>query len=214
MTVSDAQGCTGENSISITEVSPPFAELQTEAELCNTEAGGSVIDLYDLIISGDMNGTWEDADNSGAVGLFNNLNFNTIPAGDYTFIYTTNSAVAPCPEEEYEVVITIIDCTCPDVFFFNADPLCNGGDILDLNSLENTTENGTWSIIQTPPGSNPAVLNGSDFDATASDPGEYILQFDLQNQPPPGCPTEFQVIVTVDPEVFAGTAAQPLAFLF
>lgn len=214
VTVSDTQGCTGENTISITEVFPPSAELQTTAELCNTDAGGSVINLYDLIISGDMTGSWEDVDNSGAVGLFNNLNFNNISAGDYTFNYTTNSAIAPCPEEEYQVTITIIDCTCPDVFFFNADPLCNGGDILDLSTIENTSEDGIWSLIQTPPGANPASLNGILLDATASDPGQYILQFDLQNQPPPGCPTDFQVIINVDPTVNAGAATQPPAFCF
>jgi gliding motility-associated-like protein len=214
VTVSDAQGCTGENTITITEVLPPSAELQTETELCNTEAGGSILNLYDLIISGDINGSWEDADNSGAVGLFNNLNFNNIAAGDYNFIYTTNSAIFPCPETEYQVVVTVIDCTCPDVFFFNADPLCNGGDVLDLSTIENTDETGNWSIIQTPPGINPATLNGTNFDATAGDPGEYILQFDLQNQPPPGCPTDFQVIVNVDPEVNAGVAAQPVSYCF
>ncbi len=214
VTVSDTQGCTGENTISITEVLPPSAELQPETELCNTEAGGSILNLYDLIISGDMTGSWEDADNSGAVGLFNNLNFNNIPAGDYNFIYTTNSAVAPCPETEYQVMVTVIDCSCPDVFFFNADPLCNAGDILDLSTIENTSETGTWTIIQTPPGANPASLNGTLFDATTSDPGEYILQFDLINQPPPGCPVSFQAIVNVDPEVTAGVAAQPLSYCF
>lgn len=214
VTVSDSQGCSGEATISVTEVLPPSAVLQTETELCNTEAGGSVINLYDLILSGDMNGSWEDADNSGAVGLFNNLNFNNIPAGDYNFIYTTNSAVDPCPETEYEVTVTVIDCSCPDVFFFSADPLCNGGDVLDLSTIENTSETGSWAIIQTPAGTNPATLNGTLFDATAGDPGEYILQFDLLNQPPPGCPVAFQTMVNVDPTVDAGVAVQPVSFCF
>ncbi len=214
VTVSDVQGCTGENTISISEVLPPSAELQSDAELCNTEAGGSIINLFDLIISGDTGGSWEDADNSGAVGLFNNLNFNNIPAGDYNFIYTTNSAVNPCPETEYQVLVTVIDCTCPDVFFFNADPLCNEGDVLDLTTIENTLEDGIWTIIQTPAGANPASLNGTFFDATASDPGEYILQFDLQNQPPPGCPISFQAIVNVDPTISAGAATQSLSYCF
>src|SRR5690606_35265422 len=102
--------------------------------------GGSIINLYDLVLSGDMNGSWEDADNSGASGTFDNLNFNNIPAGDYIFVYTTNSAVAPCPETEYEVIVTIVDCTCPDVLFFDADPLCNANGILDLSNIENTLE--------------------------------------------------------------------------
>jgi hypothetical protein len=73
-------------------------------------------------------------DNSGAVGLFTSLDFKGVAAGNYRFIYTTHSAIAPCPEETYQVVITVIDCTCPDVFFSPASPMCNGGDVLDLAS--------------------------------------------------------------------------------
>jgi gliding motility-associated-like protein len=212
VSVSDGQGCFGDTSVIVTEVLPPSAILQPTAELCNTTAGGSVINLYTLILSGDMSGTWEDADQSGAVGLFTNLNFNNVAAGNYSFIYTTNSATIPCPESEYEVIITVLDCTCPDVFFFNANPLCNTNDVLDLSTLENTSEPGNWMLSQTPPGSNPATLTGSVFDATGGDPGDYTMQFILQNQPPPGCPLDFDVIVHVDDDVHAGTPLQPVSY--
>ncbi len=212
VTVSDNQGCSGSSSVSIMEVLPPSAVLQPEATLCNTMAGGSIINLYDLILSGDMGGSWEDADHSGAAGWFDNLNFNNIPAGDYHFIYTTNSAVAPCPEASYPVVVTLMDCACPEVLFFNANPLCNADGVLDLASIENTSEPGTWSITQSPAGSQPATLIDKLFDATASDPGDYTLQFSLQNQPPPGCVSDFQVIVHVDPAVDAGIALAPAAY--
>jgi len=214
VTVSDTQGCSGETSVAVSEVLPPAAVVSPDTSLCNTTAGGSLLNLYDLITGGDANGSWADADQSGAVGLFDNLNFNNITAGDYRFIYTTNSAVNPCPETTYEVVVTVIDCSCPDVFFDQADPLCNTADILDLTSIENTTEPGTWSLIQTPSGSNPATLVGTLFNATGSDMGPYTLQFDLQNQPPPGCPLDFQVTVDVDPSVEAGIAAAPVAYCF
>ena len=196
------------------EVLPPSAQLQTTASLCNTQAGGSVINLYDLVLSGDTNGSWQDIDNSGAAGLFNHLDFNNVSAGDYRFKYTTNSAIAPCPEATYQVVVTVIDCTCPDVFFLNAAPLCNAGDVLDLTTIENTTEPGTWSMIQTPVGNNPGKLNGTVFDATAGDPGVYIFQFGLQNQPPPGCAVDYQVSVNVDPAVDAGVALATSFLLF
>ena len=214
ITVSDAQGCTGETTVSVDEILPPTATLTTDTSLCNTEAGGSHLNLYDLIQSGDTNGTWEDVDNSGAVGLFNDLNFNTIAAGVYTFVYTTNSAVAPCPEASYQVSITVIDCSCPDVTFFVADPLCNGGEILDLNTIENTTEEGIWSISQTPNGTNPATISGSDFDPTDADIGEYILNYELITQPPPGCSNTFTTSVFVEDVVEAGTADLPLAFCY
>jgi len=212
VSVSDGQGCFGNTSVSITEVLPPSATLKTDTTLCNTQAGGSVINLYSMILSGDTGGTWEDVNQSGAVGLFNSLNFNNIPAGDYRFRYTTNSATAPCPESEYQIIVKVLDCTCPDVFFLSAAPLCNGGDVLDLTTIENTAESGVWSVIQNPAGINPASLNGSLFDPTGSDPGAYTLQFDLQNQPPPGCPVDFQVMVDVDPSVDAGNASAPVAF--
>lgn len=212
VTVSDNQGCSGSSSVTVIEVMPPSATVQGTASLCNTTAGGSLINLFDLVTGGDMNGNWMDADNSGASGQFTNLDFNGVVAGDYRFVYTTNSAIAPCPEESYDVIITVIDCTCPDVFFFSADPLCNRGDVLDLTSIENTTEDGTWALVTTPPGSNPAVLNGTNFDATSGDPGEYELSFTLTNQPPPGCPITFSVLVNVDQQVNAGVADPPLSF--
>jgi hypothetical protein len=140
VTVADNQGCSGNSSVTVTEVAPPTAQVETGTTLCNTIAGGSVINMYSLVLAGDMNGTWMDVDNSGATGLFTNLNFTSIAAGGYRFNYTTKSAVAPCPESVYQVIVTIIDCTCPDVFFFNAAPLCNAGDILDVSTIENTTE--------------------------------------------------------------------------
>ena len=214
VTVSDGQGCSGESSIAVVEVMPPTAQLRTDTILCNTQAGGSVINLYDLILSGDMNGTWTDVDQSGAVGLFSNLNFANIQAGNYRFIYTTNSAIAPCPEATYEIIITILDCTCPDVFFLNAPGLCNADGMLDLTSIENTDETGIWSLIQSPPGTNPVILNGSVIQATGSDAGQYVFQFELLDPQPPGCPAEFQVSINVDANVDAGTALQPVRFCF
>lgn len=210
VTVSDNQGCSGEATISVSEASPPFADVQTQAELCNTEAGGSHINLFDLILSGDMNGNWEDANNSGAIGFFTDLNFNNVDPGDYTFIYTTNSSAGPCPESSYQIIITVLDCSCPDVYFFNTDPLCNLDDILDLSTIENTSEPGNWTMIQTPPGSNPASLNGSVLNAVNADPGEYILEFTLQNQVPPGCTENFQVSIFIDQAPYAGNPSPPL----
>ena len=212
VTVTDGGSCTGGTSITVSEVLPPSAVVQATAQLCNTTAGGSVINLYDLVIAGDMGGTWTDADQSGAVGLFTNLNFNNIPAGDYLFIYTTNSAVAPCPEATYQVIVTVKDCACPDVLFYNVAPMCNASGVLDLSSIENTAEPGTWTLIQTPPGSNPGALNGTVFTAIDSDPGQYTFQYSLQNQPPPGCPLDYQVSIQVDQAVDAGIASQPIAY--
>ena len=88
------------------------------------------------------------------------------------------------------------------------------GGILDLSTVENTNENGSWTIIQTPLGANPATLVGANFDATGGDEGEYVLQFILNNQPPPGCTDTYLTSVIVENGVDAGIAEQPSAFCF
>ncbi|MFT7450527.1 MAG: hypothetical protein ACI9VN_001244, partial [Patescibacteria group bacterium] len=205
VTVSDGQGCTGMTTVSVGEVLPPTASVLTEVSTCNTIAGGSVLNLYDLVVSGDMNGIWTDTDNSGAVGLFNDLNFNNIPAGNYNFVYTTNSSIQPCTETTYPVVLTVIDCNCLDIQFIQADPLCNSGDLLDLTTLENTSEPGTWIITQGPAGATPATINGNTFSAVGADGGGYMLEFELMNAQPPGCPQEFLISVTIDLPAEAGS---------
>ena len=85
VTVSDVSGCSGEASITVNSVLPPETELQSNLEICNTELSGSTLNLYDFIIAGDMNGSWEDLDDSGAFGLLSDLNFDGVSAGDYNF---------------------------------------------------------------------------------------------------------------------------------
>ena len=159
-----------------------------------------------------MNGTWEDTDQSGAVGLFDNLDFANIPAGDYRFKYTTNSAIDPCPEVTYDVVVTVLDCSCADVLINNPSPLCNGGDILDLSTTIITDEPGTWVLDSTPTGNNPASLNGNILNATGGDPGNYTIEYMFTAQQPPGCDAVPVVIVQVDGTVDAGISLQPATF--
>jgi gliding motility-associated-like protein len=212
ITVTDASGCSGEAVITVNEVSLPIATLQNGAEICNTELSGSFLNLYDLVIAGDMSGSWMDADNSGASGLFNNINFDGIPAGEYNFIYTTNSAVTPCAEVSYPVVITVLECACGSVSLLPANPLCNSNGQLNLANTVITNEPGVWSIQSTPLGANPALLNGSNFYASGADAGIYTLQYQLSNTQPANCPDVFVQSIVVDQEVNAGVANLPLDF--
>ena len=79
--------------------------------------------------------------------------------------------------------------------------------MLDLTTIENTSEAGIWAITQSPAGTNPAIINGSIFDAMSADAGEYMLQFELVNPQPPGCPQEYFLSIDVDQETEAGTVA-------
>lgn len=171
VSVSDGQGCFGNSSVTVTEVAPPFAQLMPNATICNRQGMASIMDLYDLVIAGDMNGTWSDIDQSGAQGLFNNLDFSNVAAGDYRFMYTTNSATAPCPESEYEVVITVNES--PDVLIASAPMLdCNNASVmLDADGSSTGPE---YDILWTGPG---IVVDGNEktLHPTIDKPGNYQL---------------------------------------
>ncbi|MFK7809535.1 MAG: nidogen-like domain-containing protein [Saprospiraceae bacterium] len=211
VTVTDASGCSGETTIAVNAVSLPSAELDPEIEICNTELSGSELNLYDLVTAGDVNGNWEDADGSGASGLFTNMNFDGVSAGDYSFVYTTNSALAPCPDVSYPVTIKVIDCACGEATLLPVAPICNSDGLLDLSTAIDTDEPGVWTLIDAPLGSNPAGLIGSDFDATGSDAGEYLIQYQFSNAQPLNCPEVFAQQVIVDEEVSAGVADAPFS---
>ena len=57
-------------------------DITAQTEICNADIGiGANLNLYDLINSGDNNGTWVELDNSGTSGGFINLDFNGVKSG-------------------------------------------------------------------------------------------------------------------------------------
>ncbi len=171
VSVSDGQGCFGNSSVAVTEVLPPSAVLNAGAALCNKKGVDSRINLYDLVVSGDMNGTWEDADNSGAAGLFDNLDFTNVAAGSYKFVYTTNSAIAPCAEVSYAATITINET--PTVVIDNVDDLDCTHATQSIDASGSTSGAGytnTWT--------GPGILidgNETTLKPTVDAPGLYEL---------------------------------------
>ena len=212
VTVSDAFGCSGETSLTVVENIPPAAEVVPNTEICNTTVGGSILDFSGLILSGDDQGVWTEVTTSGATGNFPELNFDGVASGTYIFRYSTNSAIAPCVDESYEVTVFVKDCACPSVNLNIPDPLCNAGANLDLNTLIVSGASGVWSIISTPIGSNAATLTGNLFDATGADQGTYGLQYLLDEVVPIGCDNVFFVDINVDNAITAGVANAPMDF--
>ncbi len=183
----------------------PTAVVATTATICNTIAAGSSIDFNSLITGGDFGGTWADISGSGASGTLPFLNFNGVAPGNYTFSYTTNSAVPPCTETSYFTTVVVEDCTCPSVAIAVPAPLCNDSGLLDLLTIQITAEPGTWTITNTPPGVSPAAITGILLDATNADPGTYQLTYTLTTPPPAGCPAFATQNLIVSDAVFAGS---------
>jgi gliding motility-associated-like protein len=78
----------------------------------------------------------------------------------------TNSILLPAP-----------DCSCPALLQNTVYQLCSDPGTVDLSTFEGPGVNGTWQMVSTPPGANPATLSGSNFDGFQADPGLYTLRF-------------------------------------
>ena len=75
------------------------------------------------------------------------------------------------------VMLDAPDCSCPPMLQSDNVSLCSSTGSFDLSGLENPGINGTWTIVSTPPGSQPATLSGTVLDISNADPGAYRMLF-------------------------------------
>jgi len=202
-------GCKTSADITITVIEAPFATLQSTIKVCNAlnaTPNSTILDLSTLITAGDNTGKWLDKNSSGATGTFPTFDFTGVTPGNYIFEYTTGNAVAPCTNVTYSMAVIVKDCNCPDLSIVPVQVLCNDLIDFDLSSLELTNEAGVWSIISTPGGTNPAIINGKTFTILNADAGNYTLQFKALNTPPVGCPNSSDCLITINKKPFSGIA--------
>lgn len=157
-----------------------------------------LVDLDAFIDYGPTSGTWFFPAGVTAP-ITNNSQFNpsTLVAGNYTVYYTTNNAVAPCENDTAGISLIIENCLCPSVALNTpTNNLCSQSGTVNLNTFLITTEAGTWSISNAPPGNNPAVINGTNFVTNQSDAGTYTVRFTLA-QPVAGCPAFAEITYEV-----------------
>lgn len=178
----------------------PFATFANDTfDICNETDKGSSINFPSLIAGGDVNGVWSNT--GGAPVNFSNpssVDFNGVAVGFYTFAYQTNSAVAPCQNVSYTIVISVKACLCPSI---SVQPLpggiCNSQQILALNAFVMAGAPGTWAILSTPPGTNPATVIGSNMQIQGADPGLYSLRFTFDSAPIVACPDSAEIEVLI-----------------
>lgn len=179
---------------------PPFTTfIDDTIGVCNEVLKGSVVDFNGLITAGDITGTWTNT--SGVPVDFSNpgnVNFDGIPSGYYSFNYLTNSAQFPCQNVNYTIVIEVEDCVCP-LLQIQTLPggICNTQNQLNLAAFVMAGEPGTWSVINSPPGSNPATLIGQDLQTLNVDPGLYRLRFTFDSAPILSCPDSAEIDIQI-----------------
>ncbi len=69
------------------------------------------------------------------------------------------------------------DCLCPALLQANSTHLCSAQGDIDLSAFIGPGASGTWQMVSTPGGANPATLAGNMFQGAGSDPGTYTLRF-------------------------------------
>jgi len=109
--------------VTLTVNTTPSAGTATNIAACSIAANGiSVIDLDDQLTGADA-GAWSfvngPAGGSTTINGANEVNFVGQPDGNYTYRYTTNTAIAPCTNEFEDLIITVTECVLP----------CNAGNI-------------------------------------------------------------------------------------
>jgi hypothetical protein len=99
----------------------------------------------------------------------------------------------------YPINISNSACSvCPNLTLSTPSAICNNT-TLSLSTLTGSSAPGTWSIVNTPSGSNPANITGINvFNSIGKDAGNYTLRYTLSN-PQAGCPSFLDITLTVNP---------------
>lgn len=209
------------DTLHITVVFPPVVMFSTDTiSICNATGMGSVLDLFAWLAGGDTSGTWSNpAGIPVDLSRPDSVDFDGVVEGYYFLSYTTGSATLPCMEVTGDVVIHVQTCNCPTLAI--QDPpagVCQDLAQLPLNPFIISGAPGSWSIIQRPPGTDPATLSGDVLVLDTCDPGLYRLRFTLDGAPLAGCPdsAEMDLFVQEIPRVAvagdtAGCGRNPIA---
>ena len=108
------------DSVELNVIDQPSLSINPIAQICNTSAEGSLLNLNSLILTSNGDGEWSDIGNSMAVSTsFGNYDFNGVLPGTYQFLYTI-PAEDPCDVVSETVSVTVEDCRVQGVWIPSA----------------------------------------------------------------------------------------------
>lgn len=204
VTVYDAGGCSGTAQITVTNSDTPSASVAPSYFVCNNTNGDneSVVSFNSLVTG--SNGFWTDTDGSGVnLADLNNVDFDGVLPGFYTFTYETSIAISPCEDQAYTMLVEVNECLCPSLELSDVDAVCQGDATLNLNDYKVTSEDGFWNVED----GEGAVLAGAIFDPVNATPGIYTLSFNLED-PKENCDStetlQIEVIAPPNPGISVG----------
>jgi hypothetical protein len=185
--------------IILTLVAAPEAVIPQDIEIC---AGDPAI--FNIGLQGAYSSVIWSTTGDGTLTVVNDVEVsydpgpNDIAAQFVVISVTVQSSFPECGATTYNIPVNINDCNCPDLETNPpTSPLCATSGVLDLNDLFVVGDPGSWSILSTPPGSNPAVIVGSQFMVNNSDAGSYVVAYNV-SFPQPGCPASSMETIIVN----------------
>ncbi|MBU2995181.1 gliding motility-associated C-terminal domain-containing protein [Cellulophaga baltica] len=136
---------------------PVLEAVEESIDACNIgdSTYPEIIDLNDGLVT-SVSGTWEitsDPSNSLEIISQSIVDFEGIPEGNYTFTFTTDTAVAPCSEQTATITVVVNECILDtdndglsddDETAIGTDPTNNDSDgdgILDAEEVGDDIEN-------------------------------------------------------------------------
>ena len=199
------QACPKYIDVSIKVSEEVVLNMVPELLVCNSSptAYKTKLDMKKFFVGNIIPGSWTNVSNVGAQLSNDTINFAGVAAGQYTFIYITSTAVAPCPNDTQTVIVNVtIDCACPTLTVIQPnEKLCNSGGTKDLSTMINSNKTGKWTLISDPSGPVNITLANTLFDATGKAPGAYTFKFTITESIPSDCDSTVTVTIDVYPEV-------------
>ncbi|MEM9544812.1 MAG: gliding motility-associated C-terminal domain-containing protein [Bacteroidota bacterium] len=178
-------GCDAEGSFTVSEFNTPVIMAPDTVNVCRLDSGiDSLCINFTALVSGST-GTWSQdgviPDFDFASFPLDDVCFEGIQTGCYPFTFTTNSAQMPCENVSATVQVCVNACPCPSPATQAIPDICNLGTI-NLEDAVLTSDPGTWSVISAPATQDMAgLITGTTFNATGVLPGEYTVQYTLDN---------------------------------
>jgi len=174
--------CDSYSEIGLTLYTPVSASIVPAYELCNTYTGTleTSVDL-DVLINTSNEGSWISSDGSITINADNEVGFDGLTEGDYEFTFITNDAQAPCTDESYSTIITIQDCSCPEVGLTAIPDLCIEDTDIELSNFLSSTEPGSWSIVSGPDAASLNLSSGRLGIDDSTVAGDYTIRYTLDD---------------------------------
>ena len=203
-------GCPTELTETFEVVAQPIVAF-TPATACNTVPQSGTTDSNEIDLTAfftaesTQSGSWStnvtglDLSDPTSVDFAGFMDDSPI-----TITFTSDDAVTPCVDISGELIVSVIDCDCPNLSVVDPMPVCNDGATVDLSLSETTTTvEGSWS--EDPTNTVLGILAG---DIVTIDggvgAGVYTFIFTPDETPADGCPETSSVDLEVSQAASAG----------